>query len=56
MSQHGWKPARLLFVEQKTEWEQELEAWAWQHKMLDHAEQQDAQIQSEVPEVEQLDL
>lgn len=36
------------------EWAQELDAWAHQQKVLDHAEQQDAQIESEVLEVDQL--
>lgn len=41
-------------TEQMKEWAQELDAWAHQQKVLDHAEQQDAQIESEVLEVDQL--
>lgn len=56
VSQQSWKPARVSLTEHMTELEQQLDAFMWQHKVLYHAEQQDTQIESDVLEVEQLDL
>lgn len=53
---HGWTPEHIGIAEQVADWESELTEWTRQHSVLDHDKQLDEHMESEIQEVEGIDL